>query len=766
VNVFDESRERWEIYFITPDNFFLKMLQTPGDGPIPPAKPFNCPDEGHRALASFVTISDPAKATKVWIGFSDVFWTDAVRKSNEDPAYRKRHMTEIDVKAALKRNQTPHRSIKQIDALIAEYAMPPALAKATLDWSPFKFISRHGSADRMKQECENLRPETALIVTLSDPVGIAQELAFLMRRNVKLFTEKNIVNNRYLTASSAIDQIEEIVRRRALDAEIQASEQSANQQIEEDRIGHIFSSSTRSKTEQIRRVTPSQVKRAQDDAWAKYDKKFDNPGRQKWNADYGKRLEAFDAEFIAPLALNHVAWMKSTALLQHLECNYDPHHAESGEVYTMVVTRCLTATQDKKACAQLYNEWLQGDITDKKNFLLRAMVLNQNITADSIKAAAEVTFDIRQIPWDNIFAASSSALGKLAEKVQDITAHLIAQVGGPLAQMFHKIIDGSRNFRAAIMATGLISGHPVVVCEITGSRPQFVKLLTRQLMQISGHAFNEVQLRYAVAAELKRQEIHGKPVSGTAHRQWLMTVDKEMTNIMPDGLTPQNQREWLVKHIRTPEAVESLNLERWRRVINTHVRVGVLTGILQAVCLTKLISDQQKSLGNENFDASARLYAGMTAVGATTSEVIGIALSERATLGMRYGQGLASTMGDFLKRMGKNFGLGAGLVVAGLDFYKGFSEFREGADGLVVVSYLGSGIVGIALSAALLASASIPVIGFLILLAIGIGILIENIKDNPLQDWLERCPWGRLKDQRYVDAESEQAQLNLALKEG
>lgn len=242
-----------------------------------------------------------------------------------------------------------------------------------------------------------------------------------------------------------------------------------------------------------------------------------------------------------------------------------------------------------------------------------------------------------------------------------------------------------------------------------------------------------------------------------------MTVDKELAGRLPNGLTPQQEHEWLVKSIKTPEAVESLNLGRWRKVINTQVRAGVVTGILQAVCLTKLMSDEEKSLKDENFDASARLYGGMAAVAATTSEVIGTALAERASLGMQFGHGIASTSGEILKHAGKAFGLGAGLLVAGLDIYKAYSEYREGASGLIVVSYIGSAVIGVALSAAILASASIPIIGILILLAIGIGILIENIKDNPVQDWLERCPWGKLKEQRYHDFDTEQAQLKLAL---
>lgn len=240
VNVFDEARKRWDIYIVTSDNYFFKTFQTPGVIPIAPAKPFNCPDEGHRAVASCITVSDPTNATKVWIGFSDVLWTDAVRKANEDIAYRKRHMTEIDVKAALRGNHMPHRPIGQLETFVAEYAIVPGRAKEVTGWSPFKFLSRHGKAERLKHECNSLRPNSALIVTLSDPVGIAQELAFLMKRNAMLFAETNSENKRYLAASNAIDQIEASIRKQAHDADIAAADQVADQQIRENPLGHLF----------------------------------------------------------------------------------------------------------------------------------------------------------------------------------------------------------------------------------------------------------------------------------------------------------------------------------------------------------------------------------------------------------------------------------------------------------------------------------------------------------------------------------------------
>lgn len=768
LNVYDEARKRWDSYFVTPDGYFFKLQQTPGVKPVVPAKPFNCPDMGHRAIASCITVSDPKNATKIWLGFSDVMWTDAVRKAHGDAAYRARHMLEIDVQAAMNGGKVPGaRPIAQVAAVVAEYALDAKKGKSAFGWNPVQFNSRHGQEERLVRECEAMRPGKGLIVTLPDPAGIAQELAFLMKHNADVFVGAPDVK-RKLAASGAIQGIERAVRVQSELGEISAAEQLANQQISNNPLGHVLFESTRKQTENMRNVTEPEANHAANEGWKKYAKKFNVAERQAWQNSFNQKLQAHDAQYIAPLAHIHAEWMQSTAMVNYFECNYDRKQADSGAVYTTVLTHCITATQDKGACSELYDKWLNGSIADTKNLLLQAMVLNQKSIADEVKGATTVSIDLRQIPWDNLFATYTTAVERLSGGAQEASAKLIVQVAGPISRMFGKVMDGSAGFRAAVMATGLISGHPVVVCDIVGSKKVFRAHLIRELFRASGQTVSENKMKAAVAAELRRQQIHGAPMTGTNKRRWVMLADKEMIARMPAGLTPKQRADWLARSIRTVEAVEGLNLSRWRSVINNNVRFGIVAGLLQAASLTKLFADEEKSLANENFDAKGRLYAGTAAVAGTTAEVIGNALASRAALGMRFGQGLALSSSTILKFAGKTAGIVAGLVAVVLDGRKAVESAGEKQYGLAWL-YAGSAIVGAGLSmailgASMLGAAAIPVIGILVLLLIGIAILIEYVKDNPVQDWLERCPWGILTAQRYPDMATEQAQLTQALK--
>ena len=760
LNVFDEARKRWESYFVFADGFYSKLTQTPGVIAVVPAKPFNCPDQGHRAIASCITISDPKNATKVWIGFSDVLWTDAVRKKHADAAYRKRHMVAIDVKAALGGNAGPHtRPIAQLSAVVAEYAMNATKGLASFKFSPFQFNPRHDQAERLRKEFDALRVGKGLIVTVPDPVGIAQELAMLMTRNADLFAG-NLENRRKLAVSSQINEIETAVR--------VAAEHRKIEKFDEDKslaTGRVAGrGGFPSQAAKHRELTAKELQEASDDAWENYAKKLNNTERRKWVQSFQTRLKAFDSKFIAPLALGHAKWMTSAAMTSYFHCNFDPEKPESGAVYLNVFTRCVTGTQDKVACFNVYHEWISGDVADSDNLLLRAMVLNQKIVADAIVKATTVAVDARSLPLDNVFAIYSTAVKRVGDGGAEAASRLLVQVTGPFARAIGKVLDGTAHFRQLVMLTGLIAGHPIMSAQVTGNVKEFRAHVVTQLLLASGKVVDKKQLLAAVKAELRRLDIKGVPMSGTAKKAFLAPIDLDAIKRIPNSASSSQTIEDLAKSLRTLEDVERLDLGRWRQVISKDLAFGVVAGILQAICLSKLFGDEDKALENEKFDATWRLYMGASAVGATTLELIGNTLKARAGQGLRWGQGLMAGAGVFFKAVGRASGAIVGIIMAGLDFRKFLEAVREDRPGLAFV-YLGSALAGLGLTIAIWASVSIPIIGWLIAILIGLALLIEYFKDNPVQDWLERTLWGILVDQRYPDFETEQAQLKLATKE-
>lgn len=766
---YDEARKWLHAYVVTEGGYLYKL--DPGE--TAPAKlAFSCAPEKCGTVASCVTIPDVKRATKVWFGFSDVQWTPAVMERHKDAAYRAKHMVCLDVQGWIGSKQHKGAAdISQVDKLVAEYAMSATAGKA-LAFTAGGFKSKAATAQALKDRVPLISPAGGLVLSMPDPTGIATDLALLMKQSTDSFIS-HPVRQREAAVNSMIDNMEEAIRTQAQRDELDAAESLANQQMANAGIGLMFSGVQKS-IERTRDVTAAELQRAADHCWSKYSSKFDGKARHAWRTTFDKQLRDHDEQQIAPMARAHAAWMKSAVMAHYFECNYDGQNAESGAVYAGVMSLCIAATQDKAACSKLYEEWLTQDASKRQNLLLRAMLFNLDEVAKKVDDAAKVSIDSRQIPWDNIFAIYSNATQRLSVAASDAVAQLVTQALGPLARVLDKAADGWGGGRAAVMALGLVAQHPVVICSVEGSRKAMRAAVIRQLLASGGQIKNQHQMQRAVSAELRRLHILGTKVDGTAKRKWVVLADAEAIKRTPQGLNQQQRAEWLAKSIRTAEDVEALNLGRWRQVISQNVRFGVVAGLFQFYSLTKALEDDDQAMGNDKTDASRRAYAAIAALGVTTADVIGHALHARALQGMRLGSGLATFSGSVLKIVGRLGGTAVGLVVAGLDVGKGRESAQEGQTGLMWL-YYSSAFVGTTLSIVLLAAtfsasaailgvAAIPLIGILVALLIGISIWIEFVKDNAIQNWLERSIWGVLSQQRYPDYETEQKELRLALK--
>lgn len=350
------------------------------------------------------------------------------------------------------------------------------------------------------------------------------------------------------------------------------------------------------------------------------------------------------------------------------------------------------------------------------------------------------------------------------ENAGNSLALYIAQISGPVARVLGKIVDGRPGFHKILMMLGIISGDPVIVFEVSGKRSQFLRYLTKQMIRASGAVVSENDLRKAVSLELERLRIRGVRVEGTRKLRWVVTAERASIGGLTSGMSRAAQNAQLTSSLRSLEQLESLRLKRWRSVINQKVRWGVVTAILQVVCLTKVYEDEEASLANEKQDARWRRTAAISGLVGTVSEAIGSALKSRVTQGRRFGQTFMSLSAKALSFFGRAAGLGASLLIAALDICKALEVRRERGSGMLFRAYIASALTGFLMTVAICLGAGFPIILAFVALLVVIGIVIEFIKDDPMQDWLERCPWGTLPEQRYPNMKIEQEQFALAFK--
>lgn len=99
--------------------------------------------------------------------------------------------------------------------------------------------------------------------------------------------------------------------------------------------------------------------------------------------------------------------------------------------------------------------------------------------------------------------------------------------------------------------------------------------------------------------------------------------------------------------------------------------------------------------------------------------------------------------------------------MAWMDVEKAVEAVAEKQIGLAW-AYGASAVVGLAAAAAILVGwTGVGLI--LVAVLIGIAVFIEYFKDNKLQDWLERCFWGRGPSPRHDSVETEMSEFKKAV---
>lgn len=782
--VFDEARKRWDDYFVTADGYFFRLHSSPGVPPVLPQKPFNCPDVGHAAVASCITIPDAKRATKVWLGFSDVQWTDAVRKLHASAAYRARHMRCVNVKAYAASTDKAHcLPIGHIATDVTEYKLGAGELNRQLAFSPFAPTSRLGTAESLVKQAERLAPGKGFAVVLDDPAGVAQEIALLMKRNHDLFVDD--ADRKYgVAVDGVLTQMELAIKQEGERDRLMQAQRDAVNLTNPGYMGggdgggaaaggmalaRWMNSDLDKKLEEIeeniRNVPGPELDAAANKAWTKYAKKLKATERDQWRQTFDAQMKDYDARLIAPLAKSHATLMRHPSLQAQFECNFDGEDVRTGQVYAAVLGHCISATADKKACFDLYTEWLGGNVTDTKNLLLRALAYNNNTTAKEISDAVNGSTDWAGLPWDKVIEATDKASGSLIEGAPDALGRLIGNITGPVAAWMQRAVNENRVVHGLALLAAR-ARQPIVEVQVEGGRKAFRALLIRQLFKLSGQDIPPRQMERAVAEELRRLRMHGVPLDGTEKKRWLLMIDPSEVKAMPPGLSAQARAQWLAGRIRTPQQVDELHLDRFTTRLGNSVRGGagfvfaVLGVLANWVALDSTRDGERKALAHGKSEGLARVYAqGAQLVGAVAA-TLETGLSKLPAFTSAIARGVQGAAVRLIGVLGKVLGVGGSLFMAGIDFYRASQEWKEG-NTAGWIAFGVSGLLGAAATVLLFAGwtgVGLLVVGVMILWA----FVMTAIVDNSVQDWMERCRWGTLIEKRYRDLDKEMAELKAA----
>ncbi|MEX9464355.1 T6SS effector BTH_I2691 family protein [Providencia vermicola] len=128
LNIWDEFGNAWINYFVTEGGFFYPLPEN-GDVPdeVASGKIKPCIDQPEElAKASLVTLPvmpDGMKNGLFWFAWSEVKWTETIRKQFEDKSHRERYMQPFDMDAWLNTQSTAQTlPLSELENTIADYS--------------------------------------------------------------------------------------------------------------------------------------------------------------------------------------------------------------------------------------------------------------------------------------------------------------------------------------------------------------------------------------------------------------------------------------------------------------------------------------------------------------------------------------------------------------------------------------------------------------------------------------------------------------------
>ena len=487
-----------------------------------------------------------------------------------------------------------------------------------------------------------------------------------------------------------------------------------------------------------------------------------------WKQGFDARMQAFDAQRIVPLALAHSKWMRGTTLAAVMTCHYDDQGVDSGLAYALNIGMCIGSTQDKAACFDLYADWLNGSPADRRNLVLRALVLNQQRTAEQIDSATQASLDWRSRPFNSIVDAFAKSTDKVLKGQPDaLDRVLVAPLLGPISKLLGEAVDGK--LRPAMVALGLHTQQAFFTVEVVGSKKIFRAALIRMLAKNGDRLPSRNKLQRAVAAELRRLEASGVNLDGTQKKRFVLMVDPLMADL-PPGASAQERAHVMAARIRTPDDVEALRFAQWQQRVRNPLASGtkaavpyaaaLIMSVLQFNTMIKLMEDRNTAMAHQKVEADVRMCAGIAAFGGGLAETVGMGLKAiesrmiHASRALGFVRALATTGGKLL-------GIGGALIMAFWDGKSAFLATQERRYGLAWL-YGASAASGVFAAAALLVGWTGWGLFFVGLLIV-VSVFIELFKDNKVQDWMERCIWGKGPGPRYSGVEMSMRELDVAL---
>jgi len=783
LNIWDEFGNAWINYFVTEGGFFYPLPEN-GDVPdeVASGKIKPCIDQPEElAKASLVTLPvmpDGMKNGLFWFAWSEVKWTETIRKQFEDKSHRERYMQPFDMDVWLNTQSTAQTlPLSELENTIADYSQH---VKKSQMWKWSALIAQLDLLEGLKslvypitskfspiatgQQVEmtahqDLHPNGALLV-LQDPTGILRDLPTLIEYELDKHVYQRPDIKRQVMLLGAISGVKNSIRDQFQENYITTTLREAayiksidtypdgdiTVELEEDELDSAFIQNRRA---MIMAKTQAH--------WAEYQQYYNTEAYDAFNLRFQSILEEYNTRVVSPRTQLYLDWFQSPTLMHYFQQHFDTRDLISGIAYTATVSYCIIKMSDKKGSLDYFSSSLLKSLSDPTNILGRALVFNQDALIKKIDEATQSSVDMLSLNW----AGLADAFAKLIEPHQISSQNIMLVYLGNLATVVMNTVDkamSSEKMYSFVAALGAFSNKAIIPVRKEGIYRHFVQDVVNTLVRLSdhNHDLNENEIRKHVYKKLERLKVAGLPMEKNRILKYWIDIDtSELDRIKL--LAPKEQEKALSQLLQLHSETESASIARMRASMTSGkgksgmvIGAGIVSGILQSVALFHSADlENKKTLPEEVFEAHSRFYAGVAGVVSTSFGLVEEGMKRFASF-----ENLAQKMlfrnstafKSLFIGIGKGAGIAAGVVSVAFDMSHMLDEISKNNKGLAVAYGL-SGASGIWLtiiifSKVLAAFAVLTLVAVLVVIGAAIYIAIEG--QNKIQKWLEQCLWRKV----------------------
>ena len=789
LNIWDELGHSWINYYITDGGFYYPIPENgdvPNDVASGEIKP--CIDQPEElARASLITLPMMPQGTKngtFWFAWSEVKWTDAIRKQFEEKGYREKYMQPFDMDAWLSRQQVPQAlPLSQLEQTIANYhehaikseiwkwTLPldmmfnPINAVTSLVYPAYAKVTPIASGKYVENAAnQGLHPKGAIFV-LPDPTANVKDLSSLIEYefNKEIYQkDKDTERKSALLASITLMKDSTItdLEREYLSNVYKAKKTKESNNVHPDAYGIIVDAPEIPEDNDIWEEVFKGMSINVKSSWSEYEKYYDANKVKEYATELNEAVKEYNSRVISPRTKMYLDWFNEDSFLDYFQCNFDRNDIISGTEFTAIISYCIRGMSDKEGTKKFFSEALIKPQDNPKNLLARALLLNQDALIKKISEAVNSHQSLSEMPWNNLIDAFGTIIDKPDSPGVSVIAVYLGILTGPLLKNLTNLL-GSKSMYSFLVSMGVITKNAFIVVEMEGTFSHLYKETAKRIMQLYGDnlKMSEKSLYDLLEKDLKAKALNGEHIYTQRVQKFIICLEPMEAERI--AALPSNQQlKALRAHIFSSQDAYIKNYRAWKISFENKTQslksatpfcLGVLSGLFQVAALISS-SDlgNNKTLTRDQQESRYRFCSGVMGLSSTILSTIEtgiyrfVTFENDATRKAFKNTRVSKYLFGFA---GKTLGIVSAAIGAIYDSLHGVDEMMKGNLGLSSLYFLSAGagfaIIYVLIFAPLWGPITM-IISLIILL--GTAIFIALDLPNNLQKWLQQCLWGKLPE--------------------